>query len=278
MMPLTGAVQRQLRVAHRRGGGEHLRMVRDGGAVDLCDRLVELLACRGDVCAAGGDGITRVRELLGGNGAIRDESAAALQIVIRGALCLFTLVDQRAQLLALREQPAHLPDGARQVGLCIGDRNFRIGGIELQQRLSGAHALGVVDLQRQHGARDLARHLHHIAVHVRIVGRLVEPAVEEPVGAVDDCAQHDDGAKGPEPDVPHSAGCSRGLRIGCHGCWGVHGLARVRRSEEFAGMCASAATPDARGSKLPPTARSTVTRDTAWLVKMSTMDCRAAST
>ena len=53
--------------------------------------------------------------------------------------------------------------------------------------------------------------------------------------------------------------------------------------EEDAGACTWASAPDAgapeaRGSKLPPTASSRVTRATAWPVRMSTMDWRAVST
>ena len=227
-------MQGELRITHRRRGGEHLRMIRDGGAVDLRDGLAQLLACRGDVGAGGGDRVARVRELFLGDGAVRQQSAAALQVLIRGALRLFTLVDLRAQLLALRKQAAHLADRAGEIRFGIGHGDFRIGGIEREQRLPRLHALGVIDVQRQHRAGDLARHLHHVAVDVGIVGGFVVPAVEEPVRAVADRAEYDGGAEPQESGAPRAVGRCRGLRVGGHfGFWRVHGLARVNKSEEL---------------------------------------------
>ncbi len=125
-----------------------------------------------------------MRELFGGNGAVRDQAAAALQIIVGGALGLFALRDLRPQFLALGEQAAHLAHRARQIrfGVLLGD--FRIRRIELEQRLAGLDQLGVVHIERQHRAGDFARHLHHIAIHVAVIGAFKIAAVKEPVAAI----------------------------------------------------------------------------------------------
>ena len=140
MTPLTGetrcgAMQGQRRVAHGGRGGQHLRVVRDGGAVDLRHGLAQLLARGGDLGARRGDGVARVREFLGGDGAVIEQSLRRFRSDSAVRQRRFALLDLRAQLPCLREQPAHLAHRARQVRLGIAHGDLRIGRIELQQRL-----------------------------------------------------------------------------------------------------------------------------------------------
>ena len=65
-------------VAHRGRRRQDLRMIRNGGAVDLRHGLAQLLARRGNVRAGCRHGVARMREFFGGNGAVRDQTAAAL--------------------------------------------------------------------------------------------------------------------------------------------------------------------------------------------------------
>ena len=210
-----------------------------------------------------------------GDGAVRHQSAAALQVLIRGALRLLTLVDLRAQLLALRKQAAHLAHGAGEIRLGIGHGDFRIRRIELEQRLARLHALGVVDVQRQHRARYLARDLHHVAVDVGIVGGFVVAAVEEPVRAVADRAEHDGSAQSQESRAPIAAWEMPwvGIFRGSHWILAYSWDCSCQRNGRNCGMMrVGDGAGRTGGSKLPPTARSSVTRATAWLAKMSTMD------
>jgi hypothetical protein len=98
---------------------------------------------------------------------------------------LLTLLDLRAQLLTLREQAAHLTHGAGQIRLGIGLGDFRIGGIEREQRLSRKDHLRVIHFEREHGAGHFAGDLHDVAVDVCIVGGLEVAAVQKPVAAID---------------------------------------------------------------------------------------------
>ena len=244
-------------VAHGGSRGQHLRMIRNGGAVDLRDGLTQLLARGGDVRARRGHRIAGMRELFGGNGAVRDQSAAALQVIVRGSFCLFALIDLRTQFLALREQAAHLAHGAGQIRFGVGLGDLRIRRIELQQRLPGLHELRVIHVQRHHGAGNFAGHLHHVAVDVGVVGGLVIAAVEEPVAPVAEAAEHDDGAQAEQPQAACAAGAGLPVRFGirmslkvlaCSWVCPRQGFRKKFRCER-----ASASAPEARGSKLPPT-------------------------
>ena len=134
-------------IAHRAGGGKHLRMIGDGGAVDLCHCLAQGLLRRGHVGACGGDRIAGMREFFGRDGAVGDQSAAPFEIIVRGALRLLTLRDLRAQLVALRKQTAHLAHGSRQVRFRVLFRDLGIGRVEMQQGLAGGHSLSVIDVE-----------------------------------------------------------------------------------------------------------------------------------
>jgi hypothetical protein len=182
-------------IAHRGRRGQDLRMIRNGGAVDLCHGLAQLLARRRDIGARRRDRIACMREFFGGNGAVRDQVAAALQIVIGGTFGLFALLDLRPQFLALGEQAAHLPHRARQIrfGVLLGDS--RIRRIELEQRLAGIDELGIVHVERQHRAGHFVRHLHHIAVDVAVISAFVEAAVKEPVACIANTREQDHGRK-----------------------------------------------------------------------------------
>ena len=222
-----------------------------------------------------------MRELLGGNGAVRDESAAALQIVIRGALCLFTLLDLRPQFLALREQPAHLAHGARQVGLRIGHGDLRIRRIELAAAAARrCDELGVIDVQREHRAGHFAGHLHHVAVDVGVVGGLVVPAVEEPVAAVAERRRARRRRPAPSrPDAPRAARrMSRLVIRGSLGFLRVHGLTRVK-GQKNSRRCVHRRARRRRGDRScrRPRGAASPARPPG-SVRMSTMDWRAAST
>ncbi len=191
----VGAVQGQGGVANGGRRRQDLRMIRDGGAVDLRNGLTQLLARGGDVRPAGGDGVARVRELFGGNGSVSDESTAPPQVIVRGALRLLPLLDLSVQFLALREQAAHLAHGAGQIRFRIGLGDFRVRRIEFQQALAGMHGLGVIHVQGDDRAGNFAGHLHHVAVDVGIVGGLVIAAVEKPVSQVAQAGERDHGAQ-----------------------------------------------------------------------------------
>jgi hypothetical protein len=90
-------------IAHRSRSGKHLRMIRDGRAVDLRHGLTQLLAGGSNIGTRRSDGIAGVRQLLSGNGAIRDEAAAPSQIVVGSARRLLSLGNLFAQLLTLCE-------------------------------------------------------------------------------------------------------------------------------------------------------------------------------
>jgi hypothetical protein len=86
-------MQGECGVANGGGRGQHLRMIRNGGAVDLRNRLTQLLAGGGDVGASGSHRISGMRQLFGGDGTVGDESAAPLQVIVGSPFCLFPLID-----------------------------------------------------------------------------------------------------------------------------------------------------------------------------------------
>ena len=266
-------------------------MVRDGGAVDLRDGLAQLLARGRDVRARGGDRIARVRELFGGDRAVRQSpprrfksSSAVRSACSRWSICA------RSSLLCANRPRTWRTARARSAS-ALATAIFASAGSSSSSGCPALHALGVVDVQRQHRAGHLARHLHHVAVDVGIVGGFVVAAVDEPVGAIADGAEHHGGAEAQRPARRVRRGGRRALAfrrsqglLACSwacSCQSRIGSCEVRVAPRSACRRRRAATarrrrsPDGRGSKLPPTARSSVTRATAWLARMSTMDWRA---
>ena len=78
-------MQGQRGIANGRGRSQHLWMIRNRGAVDLRDGLTELLAGSSYIGTRRCDRISRVRQLFGGNGAVRQQSAAGgLVVRMRG--------------------------------------------------------------------------------------------------------------------------------------------------------------------------------------------------
>ena len=207
-------MQGQRGVAHGGSRRQHLRMICNRGAVDLRHRLAQLLARRGNVRARRGHRIARMREFFGGNGAVRDQAAAALQVIVGGAFGLFALRDLRPQFLALCEQAAHLAYRARQIRFRVLFGDFRIRRVELEQRLAGLDELGVVHIERQDGARDFAGHLHHIAVHIAIIGAFEIPAVKKPVAPIAQGAQQHHRAQAEQPQASRAIGGRLRTRCG----------------------------------------------------------------
>ena len=160
-------------VAHRGRGGEHLRMIRDGGAVDLRDGLAQLLARRGDVRARGGHRIARMRELFGGDGAVRDavRRGAASHRPRCAPPVRAASICARSSLLCANRPRTWRTARARSAS-ALATAIFASAGSSSSSGWPALHELGVVHIQRQHRARDFARHLHHIAVDVGIVGAI----------------------------------------------------------------------------------------------------------
>ncbi len=144
-----------------------------------------------------------------------------------------------AQLVHLQERAAHAAHGAREIGFRRLHRHLGLDGIELDQELAAAHALGVVGMQGDDRAGFLAGDGDDVAADIGVVGGLEMAGIEEPVEPVDNSGDRDDGA---ENDQPAPTGAII-MRCGCgvtHGQASVldSNRARSRRRPPSAGRCA----------------------------------------
>ncbi len=165
-----------------------------------CDRRVrgqcaircELLLRGVDRCLRGLHRVAGVRDFFLRHGARLRDGQAATQVVLGLRQVGLAQRDLRAVLVVVDEQAAHLAYRLREVGFRLLQRDLRIGRVEHDQRVAGLDRLRVVRLHGDHGAGDLRRDLHDVAVHVGIVGVFMEARDEEVVQAVCDGRDHDD--------------------------------------------------------------------------------------
>ncbi|WP_429837936.1 hypothetical protein [Burkholderia gladioli] len=153
-----------------------------------------------------------MRDLFLRDGAGLRHRQTAAQVVLRLGQIGLALGHLGAILVVVGIEAAHAAHRLRQVRLGRLQRNRRVGGIELDQRLADADRLRVVRVHGDHGAGDLRRDLHHVAVHVGVVGFLVETRDQEVVEAIGDRRDHDR-----EDQQRHHALALAVLRGGCRG-------------------------------------------------------------
>ncbi|XHO05047.1 hypothetical protein ACEQUB_01943 [Ralstonia syzygii] len=132
----------------------------------------------------------RVGDLFLRHGARAGDLLAAGQVFLGLGEVGFAHGERRSVGAGVRIQRAHLANRLRQRGLGLFQGDAGIGAVQLDQRLAGGDELRVVGADGDHGARDLRRHLHHVALHVRIVGRLEPAAIQAPVKTVADAGHH----------------------------------------------------------------------------------------
>ena len=160
-----------------------------------------------------------MRQLLARNRAIGQQILAASQVILRTRKVGDALRDQRLQLLALREQAAHVAHRTGQLRLGAVDRHPRVGRIEHGQHLAALDALRVVHVHREHRARHLAGDLHQVAADVGVVGALVIAADQVQVRQPHQAADH-------RHDGENQQGAIAGAVVGFGVGWSMTTLAR----------------------------------------------------
>ena len=113
----------------------------------------EVLLRRGQCIARRAQRIARMAELLGRYRTARGEVLAPVVVRLRPREVGAPLADHRLELVAVGEHGVRLAHGARQLLLGVLQRDARVGGIEPDQHLPGAHQVGLVGADRDHGAR-----------------------------------------------------------------------------------------------------------------------------
>ncbi|MNO79779.1 hypothetical protein D3C76_709610 [compost metagenome] len=226
-------------------GRLHIGVGHDVGVVDQGAGGVEPLLGGGQGVACGVEGVAGVGQFLLGDGAIVGEVLAAL--VVGFGLGQGDLLRRHVRLVAfdVAEQPAHLAHAARQVGLGLLQGDVGVARIEAHQHLALVHQVAVVGADAHHGAGDLRSDLHHVAVHVGVLGVLV-PAADEvfPARARGAGDQHD-GEQDQQPALALRHAVGDFLLVGGH----------VDCLVQCAPVALAWATAAASGSKPPPRAR-----------------------
>src|SRR6185312_5891568 len=97
---------------------------------------------------------------------------------------------------------AHFAHTAREPGVGLIERELRIRRIELHERLSGAHELGVVRADRNDGTGDLRCDLDDIAIDVRIVRGHAPARIAQPVDRPREATHEEHAGRDREPSPP----------------------------------------------------------------------------
>jgi hypothetical protein len=132
----------------------------------------------------GGQRVTRVLQLFARHRAGGGEPLAAAQVLGRTGDVGVAHLERGPQLRRGGEQAAHFAHRLAELRLGLIERDARVGRIELDERLARLDELRVVRGDADHGARDLRRDLHDVAVDVRVVGGLFVAQRDRPVRAV----------------------------------------------------------------------------------------------
>ena len=120
----------------------------------------------------------------------------ALHLTLQALQLGLALADLRGQRGITGIQRAGLAHRLRQLRLGVGAGQPRIGGVQPQQRLAGLHHVGIVGQDGHHGAAHLRRDLHHVALHVGVVGGFNLAQRQRPVQAVAGAGQQHHGGDG----------------------------------------------------------------------------------
>src|SRR5205814_9514092 len=79
-----------------------------------------------------------------------------------------------------RAQGPHRAHGLCELGFRLRERNWRVGLVELDERVAAVHVFGIVRAYREHRAGDLRGDLDEVAADVSVVRGLVVLPVQEP--------------------------------------------------------------------------------------------------
>ena len=110
----------------------------------------------------------------------------------------FAQGDLRLERAVVSVERAHFAHRLRELRLGLVERNLGVGRIELDEQLPGLHVVGVVGVDRDHRAADLRSELHHVALHVGVVGGFEMVQYQRPVDAIGDAGDRDGGGHGRE--------------------------------------------------------------------------------
>ncbi len=209
------------------GGGLDVGVRGDLGVVHQCLVGIQLLLGGGQGALRRHQGVAGVGQFFLGDGAALGQLLAA-GVVGAGPFDL-DAPGSHLGLVAVdvAVQATHLAHGLGQVGLgaLLGDGG--VAGIEFHQRLALADVVAIIHGDAGHGANDLGRDLHQVAVDVGIVGIGMEAAIEQVV-AVDTHAGQDHHQQQEQQEEFAFAGALRLLLLGIvvGGCGGIgHGRA-----------------------------------------------------
>ena len=174
----------------------------------------------------------RMRQLLARHRAAAGQALAARQVLLgRGQLGLRAARVGLAQAhLGIERavvgiQRAHLAHRLAQRGLGLRQRQVGIGAVQLDQGRASLDAVGLVGIDGRHRATDLRRDLHHVALHVGVVGVLEAGQHQAVVGAPGQAQHHHRQRR------PHQGALARGAIAGVvHGHFFFGSIGRFLRA------------------------------------------------
>ena len=168
-------------VADLRGGGLHVRVVRDRRVGGQRAVRCELLLGGVERGLRALHGVAGVRDFFLRHGAGLGDRHAAAQVVLSARQIGLAHCDLRLILVVVGEQAAHLAHRLAEIRFGLLQRDARIGRVQHDDRVARLDGLRVVGVDRDDRAGHLRRDLHDVAVDVRVVGRLVKARDEEVV-------------------------------------------------------------------------------------------------
>jgi hypothetical protein len=161
---------RKPRLAQLRRGAQDARMAGKSGVVDQRAVRFHLLACVCQLRPGLQQDIACVPQFLGRDGAGAGQALTTGEVLLRAGKVCVLHGNRRGEGAVGAEQRAHLAHRFRQIRLRPFERQPRVGVIDLDQRLSGLHEVGVVGENAHDGAGNLRHHRNDVARDIGIVG------------------------------------------------------------------------------------------------------------
>ena len=168
----------QIRLAHFRSRGHHIRVAGHGGVVHQGAGGIELLLVIAQGALRRGQIIPCMGQLFLGNGPTHRQTFTTVVVVLRFLYFDFLCSHLRLGAVYIAEQAAHLTHGARQIGLSTLQAHQRIAWVKIEQHLPFVNQVAIIRANAHHGASHQWRDFHHVAIYISVVGAFAPAAIQ----------------------------------------------------------------------------------------------------
>ncbi len=187
----AGPSQREPGALHRGRGTLHIGIIGNPGPAQQRRATREILLRGNQSLLSLIHGFLGMRNLLRGDRTRLAQALTPVEVRPRPVEVRASLGEDSAQLVAAGEHRVDLPDRLGELILRLLQGDARVRVVEPHELLPHLNVVGLVRVNGHDRATDLRADIDHVTGHVRIVGVLVIPGVQPPVGRRADCDDHE---------------------------------------------------------------------------------------